>query len=292
MPHSAAKGGAIASRPADAAGGCQYDDPGDLYQPAEHQLSRLPEHPGRDGRRLHGRRPAPGPGCRRPFPAVQLYSDAARSNVWGALGETAVPVAVDFVALVLNIPVTRQVTVYGRLFGGQTGKAVGQYQSSLAPIVARRANYVLVPPSCASVGSNATTLTPMTVRAHLQPYCLIAAAPLDFGTIDGLTGHAASTNLAVNCTLDAAYSIGLDGGSVTGNVNARRMRLGMGPATIDYQLYRDSGLSQPWGDAPGSRLGGSGTGMVQSIPVHGWVPPQARRPPGAYTDTITATITY
>lgn len=222
----------------------------------------------------------------------QLYSDAARSNVWGALGETAVPVAVDFVALVLNIPVTRQVTVYGRLFGGQTGKAVGQYQSGLAPIVAHRANYVLVPPSCASVGSNATTLTPMTVRAHLQPYCLIAAAPLDFGTIDGLTGHAASTNLAVNCTLDAAYSIGLDGGSVTGNVNARRMRLGTGPATIDYQLYRDSGLSQPWGDAPGSRLGGSGTGMVQSIPVHGWVPPQARRPPGAYTDTITATITY
>ncbi|MCK9489731.1 MAG: spore coat U domain-containing protein [Xanthomonadales bacterium] len=222
----------------------------------------------------------------------QIYSDAARSNIWGAVGESSLPVAVDFRTLALNIPVTQQVTVYGRLFAGQTGKAVGMYSSSLAPIIARRANFVFVPPSCATVSQNASTLSPLTARATLQPQCIIHAAPLSFGTVSGLSGHAANTNLAVNCTLGGAYSIALDGGTVSGDVNARRMRLGPGPASIDYQLYRDSGLSLPWGNSPGNMVTGTGTGTVQSIPVHGWVPPQAAKPAGTYVDTITATITY
>ena len=39
-------------------------------------------------------------------------------------------------------------------------------------------------------------------------------------------------------------------------------------------------------------LGGTGTAATQSIPVYGRVPAQATPPPGTYSDTVVATVTY
>lgn len=226
------------------------------------------------------------------FVQFQLYRDAARTEVWGALGESSPPVAIDFVGLAPDVPVVEIVTVHARLFAGQTGKPVGTYQSNLSPIVARREDYAMSPPDCQSVTSNAHTLDVLPAQATIEPECMISASPLNFGTVSSLSGHGASTNLSITCTLDAAYSIALDGGTVTGDVHGRRMRLGAGPDTIDYLLYSDSGLGAIWGDTPGLLVLGTGTGLPESIPIYGWVPAQGPKPVGTYQDTVTATVSY
>jgi spore coat protein U-like protein len=225
------------------------------------------------------------------FVQYQLFGDAGRTQVWGALGGSSPPVTVDFPAL--SGTATQVVSVYGRVFAGQTGKPIGTYTSTLTPIQARAATYLLVlPPSCTTLNSAPTTIGPMQVNLAINPSCTISANPLSFGTVTGLSGQTASTNLSATCTLNAPYSIALDGGSVAGDVNARRMRLGPGPDTIDYQLYRDSARTLVWGDTTGTRVTGVGTGSTQSIPVFGLVPTQGPRPPGVYADTITVTIVF
>ena len=226
------------------------------------------------------------------FVQYQLYTNAARTTVWGAMGGSSPPLAVDFPLLALGIPRTEVRTIYGRVFAGQANKSVGTYQSSLTPIVGRGQQYALSAPDCQTVTGNATTLPTLPVQLNIQPNCTIVANPLDFGTVTGLTGHTASSNLVVTCTLNGAWSIALDGGLVSGDINARRMRLGPGPATIDYQLYRDTSLSAVWGNTTGTTVTGTGTGATQSVPIYGHVPPQGPKPPGTYSDTITATITF
>lgn len=222
------------------------------------------------------------------FMQYQLYANPGRTTVWGALGDSSPPVAVDFPLLIGSRTVP--VTIYGRVFAGQTGKAVGGYLSNLAP-QARWRDYILTP-SCQNVSGNLSTLPTLTARLIIDPSCTITANPLNFGTVTAITGHAATSNLSATCTLNAPYSIALNGGSVTGNVNNRQMRLGPGPATGDYQLYRDGAHTQIWGNTQATSVAGTGTGSAQSIPVYGSVPAQGPKPPGVYQDTITATITF
>jgi spore coat protein U-like protein len=219
----------------------------------------------------------------------QLYADSGRTQVWGELGAGSPPVAVDFPLLVGQRTEVR--TVYGRVFAGQDGQAVGTYLSSLAP-VARRQDYLVLPPDCQTVMGNTATLASLSARLAIEPNCTITANPLSFGTVTGLTGHAATSNLSVTCTVDAAYSIALDGGSITADVGDRRMRLGPGPDTVAYQLYRDAAHTSIWGDTAGITVSDTGTGNPESIPIYGFVPAQGPKPQGTYEDTVTATVTY
>jgi spore coat protein U-like protein len=220
----------------------------------------------------------------------QIYTDAARSQIWGALGQSSPPRTVDFA--LLSGTQTQQITVYGRVFSGQGGKSVGTYVSDLTPIQARATTYALVAPNCNTVSTAATTLGTMTSRLVINPSCTIGANPLDFGTVAGTAGVTATSNLSVNCTLNAAYAIALDGGTVGGDVGARRMVLDGGTATVAYQLYRDVARTLVWGTTPGTTLAGTGSGTAQSIPIFGSVPSQPAKPAGVYRDTITATIIF
>src|SRR5690606_25973159 len=53
----------------------------------------------------------------------QLYSDSARTTVWG---DSTRAVAVDYVGL-LGTQVIHPLTAYGRILAGQSGKPVGTY---------------------------------------------------------------------------------------------------------------------------------------------------------------------
>lgn len=222
------------------------------------------------------------------FVQYQLYRDAGRTTVWGALGGSSPAVPVDFLLLIGSRTIT--VTIYGRVFAGQTGKAVGTYLSNLTP-QARWQDYILTP-SCQSVTSNLSNLPTLTTGLTIAPACTITANALSFGTVTAIMSRTATSNLSVTCTQGRAYSIALNGGSVTGNVNGRQMRLGSGPNTIGYQLYRNSARTLIWGNTSGNLVTGTGTGSAQSVPVYGAVPAQGPKPPGVYQDTITATITF
>ena len=64
-------------------------------------------------------------------------------------------------------------------------------------------------------------------------------------------------------------------------------------ATLAYALYQDSAHTINWGNTVGTdTVSGTGNGSAQTLTVYGEVPAGQSVTPGAYTDTITATITY
>lgn len=182
-------------------------------------------------------------------------------------------------------------TMYGRIAAGENLPA-GTYTSTLSV----RGRIPSGGSPCANFTGSFMTPTSFMARVTLGGTCNITASPVNFGTTASLaTAQSASGSLSVTCSNTMPYSIALNAGTTTGNtIAARRMSLnGSGPGIVSYQLYQDSGFSTLWGDGTsGATYPGTGTGTVQSIPVHGRVPAQATPAAGTYRDTITATITY
>jgi spore coat protein U-like protein len=70
---------------------------------------------------------------------------------------------------------------------------------------------------------------------------------------------------------------------------------------VSYNLYTDSGYSDPWSTTTSSSSCSSGTstcylgtgnGSYQTVPVYGTVPQQLGPAAGSYSDTVTVTVTY
>ena len=75
-------------------------------------------------------------------------------------------------------------------------------------------------------------------------------------------------------------------------VTARLME-GPGLDTLDYGLYTDVGRATNWGNTVGDdAVTGTGSGAAQTLTVYGQIPAGQLIEIGAYTDTITATVTY
>ena len=159
---------------------------------------------------------------------------------------------------------------------------------------------IAVAVSGSAVVQAATATANLTVQLTVTASCTINAATLDFGSTGLLaTLIDATTTLSVTCTNTTPYSVGMDNGanfSVT-----RRMRLGATANFIGYAIYTDAGRTNAWTTASSSTTCtatnscflGTGNGSAQSITVYGRVPALGTGPtPGAYTDTVTMTVTY
>ena len=57
-----------------------------------------------------------------------------------------------------------------------------------------------------------------------------------------------SSQISVQCTNNNAYSLALNGGTVGGNVLARKMKHATAADTVGYQLYQGSNYAIVWGD--------------------------------------------
>lgn len=182
-------------------------------------------------------------------------------------------------------------TMYGRLGAGQNLPA-GTYTSSLSV----RGRIPSGNSPCGNLTGSFLAASSFNASVTLGGTCTVTASPVSFGTTQGLaTALAASGSLMVTCSNTMPYSIALNAGTTTGNtIAARSMSLGgAGPGIVSYQLYQDSGFTVVWGDGTsGAVYPGTGTGMAQSIPVHGRVPSQTTPVSGTYQDTVTATVTY
>jgi spore coat protein U-like protein len=144
----------------------------------------------------------------------------------------------------------------------------------------------------------ATATATFNVTLTIESTCTInAPTPTDvvFGTHPSTaTDIIATGQLNVNCTPGTAYTVALDDGqnSAAGGVTARKMA--KGTDLVPYQLYSDSGRTAIWGSTVGvggNVVASSGNGGVQNLSVYGNVP-SANFPAGAYSDVVTATITY
>jgi|SRR5215471_660208 spore coat protein U-like protein len=141
----------------------------------------------------------------------------------------------------------------------------------------------------------ATTTSTFTVSITLVATCTInSASALNFGGSVGiLTSNIDQTStLSVTCSNTTPYNIGLDAGTATGaTVTTRKMTSSSN--TVNYSLYSDSGRTTNWGNTVGTdTVSATGNGASQSYTVYGRVPSQTTPAPGAYTDTITVTVTY
>jgi spore coat protein U-like protein len=138
-----------------------------------------------------------------------------------------------------------------------------------------------------STGSFPVTLT-------IQGVCsLQTASTLAFGAQTAIASNLDSTSsIAVLCTNATPYTVGLSAGSGSGATVATRI-LTNGAATLPYSIYQDAAHSQVWGFTTGvDTQSGTGTGSNQTFTAYGRVPPASNLTAGAYTDTVSVTVTY
>ena len=137
-----------------------------------------------------------------------------------------------------------------------------------------------------------TVTTTFTVTATVLANCVISANALNFGSYSGSLINTSSV-LTVTCTNTTVFNIGLNAGLATGATVTTRKMTGPSSATLRYSLFRDGGRTQNWGNTVGNdTLLSTGTGTAQQYNVYGQIPAAQYVTPGAYADTIIATITY
>src|ERR1700691_4095977 len=138
-----------------------------------------------------------------------------------------------------------------------------------------------------------TQTTTFAVTATVQGTCTISATALSFGAYTGALVNVANT-ITVNCTGGTTYNVGLNAGLTGGSVTTRKMTGQYHPTgTLSYSLYQDSGHSVNWGQTVGTDTEASaGTGVNQTLTVYGQISAGTAPAADAYSDSITATITY
>ncbi|AET94724.1 signal peptide protein (plasmid) [Burkholderia sp. YI23] len=163
--------------------------------------------------------------------------------------------------------------------------------AKVAMVAVMSAAALSVAPSSFAGTKSATFQVSLTVEAD----CAISANPLNFGTTGVIDNNLdQTTSLAVTCTKGTPYTVALDAGSATGSDISNRLLKGTtGSDTVTYNLYRDAGHTQVWGQTTGSDVvTGTGNGDAQSITVYGRVPAQAMPAADTYTSTVTATVAF
>lgn len=221
-----------------------------------------------------------------------LFSNAGAtnpvgSNFWAAGGGS--PIVIDFPLFIG--PVTKTATLYGRVYAGQQTTPVGTYASHFGAADAVIQYGLLSLINCNLL--TATASTTFDVTADVSPNCSVTANNLNFGTLGILNAGAdGATTVSPVCTNGTPYIIGLNGG-LSSATDPTQRKMSKAAEFILYGLYRDAARTQPFGDTPGvNTVGGTGTGLPQSAPVYGRIPPQATPSSGLYNDTIVVTLTF
>ena len=141
-----------------------------------------------------------------------------------------------------------------------------------------------------------TATDTIDVSATVTSNCVVTANPIAFGNVDVTAGSNVdgSGTISVTCTSGTAWAAAADkgAGGATATLSDRKMQNGAN--LLSYSLYTDSAGGTLWGDGTtGSTIGDTGSGVAQSKTFYGRVPSgQTSLPAGAYTDTVTVTVTY
>jgi len=151
----------------------------------------------------------------------------------------------------------------------------------------------------AGSASALTATTTFQVTATVLTTCSVAATTLAFGNYTPGGGNVTgSSAVNVKCTKTTPFTAALNGGTTVGGTVAQRLMNSAGN-TLQYNLYTTNAYGTVWGDGSGTSAtqAGAGLGLATAVPftVYGQLPDNATNQgavPGAYTDTITVTVTY
>ncbi len=138
----------------------------------------------------------------------------------------------------------------------------------------------------------ATATSSFGVSATVQATCLIDTTSLAFGIYTGVQLDTTST-ITVTCTNTTPYDVGLDAGVAAGATVTTRQMTGPTAELLSYALFQDTGRTVNWGSTVSTDTAtGTGSGAAQPLTVYGRIAADQFVAPGAYTDTVTATITF
>jgi spore coat protein U-like protein len=160
----------------------------------------------------------------------------------------------------------------------------------LAAGVALAAGIVLVP----QAASAATVTDTITVTANVQSACVVAASKLAFGNYNPTSSSNVDATATVNvtCTQGTPYNVGLNAGTTTGGTTTLR-KLNSSGHTLNYALYSDSGRTTNWGNTVNTdTVAGTAGTSATAYTVYGRIPGSQNTTAGAYTDSVTVTVTY
>ena len=153
----------------------------------------------------------------------------------------------------------------------------------------------------AGMANAATTPASFQVTATVLSKCSATAATLPFGNYTpGAGALAVNTAISVRCTKNTPFTISLNGGSTTGGTVGQRL-MASGTNTLQYNLYKDAAFTTIFGDGTLTSATSAGTGNgvavanAVSTTVYGSLPDNATNQsavPGAYSDTISVTVSY
>lgn len=232
-----------------------------------------------------------------------LYSDPARTQILGPYG-SGYPTHSSTLTMYLltSTQDTVDMAVYARAHPGQNLTAAYPFQSQINGGLIRYSFNAGILPSTPTVtqclsgtgasGSGTASFYTQVSATFANTCRITTATDLDFGAVGALAGNRDQTStIQLQCPNGAAWRVGLNNGNHA-NGSTRRMA-GPGGSYLRYELYRDAGRNQRWGNTANvDTVNGSGTNASQSLTVHGRVPAQASPVPGTYSDTVTVTLTY
>lgn len=135
------------------------------------------------------------------------------------------------------------------------------------------------------------------IAARGEAACTISTTAVNFGTYNVFATSAddATGQITYRCTSPRPplVTIQLDKGGAP-SFNPRQMS--RGSEKLNYNLYRDSTRSTIWGDGTGGTQAYSRTSPPLNsninLPVYGRIPAGQDVSAGAYSNTVTATISF
>ena len=229
-----------------------------------------------------------------------IFTDAGNSTIWGTYanqtaGWVDIPLSQPN-AQILLFNGTGTLPLYFKVPASQTTLPTGTYTASLT--ASTNATYVqwllgIAHPCNTTIEAALGTMT-LSVTGVVMSDCRISTTNIGFGN-NGLLTNTLTANGSINvqCTNGLPYTIALDKGiSSGGAITDRQMKSASN--IVHYQLYKESGFVNIWGDGTSGTAvtSGTGNGNSQTLTVYARVPTQTTPPAGTYNDTITATLSF
>jgi spore coat protein U-like protein len=230
----------------------------------------------------------------------QLYTDANRTITWGTNRGSAFGTVPQF-----TIPIDSSgngsltVQLYAKLPATSMPVPGASYLSTFTSAFTRfdygQLASILGCDLTSIVGLTLQSNPTFTVSANVNKKCYVNSDPIVFAATTAISSDRfANGRVGVRCTPSTTYTIALDNGQAGTGPTTRKMRKLTSPTgEISYGLYRDTPPTLPWGSTIGTNTAsGTGNASQTDFTVYGKVPTQTTPPPGAYTDSVIATISY
>jgi spore coat protein U-like protein len=138
-----------------------------------------------------------------------------------------------------------------------------------------------------------TASSTLAVSATVITSCTVLPGTLAFGNYNPTSASPLDVDgsFTIACTTGTAAVVGLGLGL---NANGSTRRMNNGVQFLTYEIYKESGRTNVWGDSGGATktLAAAPSILQQIIPVYGRVPANQSAGIGAFADTVAITLTF